>query len=353
MMPGEYTGGGRAAAVVVLLLAIAAHYYLRGGDNAGIRFCPAGRVVRNGAGAEPAPAWGRSHNGDDGDGVLRVVQWNAEWLFDGVGDAHRASWAEGEEHARRVAACLDSIGGDIVHVVELESCDVLTGVARRLSVQTAHVYVPPTKDSFGHQTVGLISKFPALAPGVFQTHVRHHYPRPASRCGFRKANSKSSGMTKHLGAVFTIGSDNHLLVVGVHLKARPNEPKSCAQREAQAAVLVDFVKAHRRGRHVLVMGDFNDYDSLKPDVSANRPRSSVSAMLRSELGLWAATDLLSQEERVTWSDPGSGFPDALFDYIFVSKGLRNRVESVYVDQNATCRGVSDHMPLVVELRVPT
>jgi hypothetical protein len=28
-----------------------------------------------------------------------------------------------------------------------------------------------------------------------------------------------------------------LLIVAAHLKARPNEPKSCAQREAQAAVL--------------------------------------------------------------------------------------------------------------------
>ena len=41
-----------------------------------------------------------------------------------------------------------------------------------------------------------------------------------------------------------------LLVVAAHLKARPNEPKSCAQREAQAAVLasegLDRVRAHMR-----------------------------------------------------------------------------------------------------------
>lgn len=47
-----------------------------------------------------------------------------------------------------------------------------------------------------------------------------------------------------------------LLVVAAHLKARPNEPKSCAQREAQAAVLAKvrvrsrtFVLPHHHHHH--------------------------------------------------------------------------------------------------------
>lgn len=121
-----------------------------------------------------------------------------------------------------------------------------------------------------------------------------------------------------------------LLIVSAHLKARPNEPKSCAQREAQAAVLagvrtrlvaarplgpvghfcrtfafclahrlhmdstlvllllalyVQIIQEHGSNRHAVIMGDLNDFDPDVPDRSQNQPNSNVMRQLSADLGL--------------------------------------------------------------------
>ena len=80
---------------------------------------------------------------------------------------------------------------------------------------------------------------------------------------------------------------HQLLIVGAHLKARPTEPRSCAQREAQASVLAELVRQEgfEAGRHVVLMGDLNDFDDEVPDAEGNAPTSAVLRMLSSELGL--------------------------------------------------------------------
>ena len=98
------------------------------------------------------------------------------------------------------------------------------------------------------------------------------------------------------------------------------------------------------------------YEREAPDRSSNVPTSNVLARLTRQRdligdtwpGLFSVARLLPQAERATWSGPG--FPDAMFDFILVSEGLRDRIDGVWVDRNDTLR-VSDHQPLVVKFRV--
>ena len=155
------------------------------------------------------------------------------------------------------------------------------------------------------------------------------------------------------------GAIGEILLVAVHLKARPTQPKSCAKREAQAALVEEIVRAHGQGRHIIVLGDFNDFDGEADgmDRSSNVPTSNVLSRLTRRRssedagwqGLYSVGKLLPQAERATWSGPH--YPDAMFDFILVSQGLRERIDGVWVDRNASSWQVSDHQPLVVKFRV--
>ena len=68
---------------------------------------------------------------------------------------------------------------------------------------------------------------------------------------------------------------------GVHFKAIPTDPPSCAKREAQAmvirAMVVDDLVA---GREVVITGDFNDFSGTDIDQQGNVPTSHVLRILQ-------------------------------------------------------------------------
>jgi endonuclease/exonuclease/phosphatase family metal-dependent hydrolase len=302
-----------------------------------------------------------------------VATYNAEWLFDGVDDRH------GPSTPLAAHAQIDDVGGvlrrvdaDVLALIEVEHCGVAARVAAALGSasgggggtvnydETAHrTFVAASQDTSHRQTVALLSRAPVRGSGISQSLERATYPVPGSKCGYHPPRPKTTGLTKHLYAVLTApGTIGEILLVAVHFKARPTQPKSCAKREAQASIVEDLVLAHGRGRHVIVMGDFNDFDGAVGgmDRSSNVPTSNVLSRLTRRRdgkadawpGLFSVGRLLPQAERATWSGPR--FPDAMFDFILVSEGLRERIGGVWVDRNES-RRVSDHQPLVVKFRV--
>ena len=123
---------------------------------------------------------------------------------------------------------------------------------------------------------------------------RATWPVQGSACGY-SGQAKSTDVSKHWWGVWSVpGLSAELLIVGAHLKARPTEPRSCAQREAQASVLAELVRQEgfEAGRHVVLMGDLNDFDGEVPDAEGNAPTSAVLRMLSSELGLHRYSPLL-------------------------------------------------------------
>ena len=291
---------------------------------------------------------------------LRLATFNAEWLFDGVDDGRMVPWAtagEAAEHTSRVGDVVGALDADIVVLTELEGCFMLHRLLQGLPAAAGN-YTPLVvagKDSATRQQLGLITRLSPLGP-LRTTPDRRDYPQRGSGCGFT-GKPKTSGVSKHLLGVFAVpGLDRELLVVGAHLKARPNEPRSCAQREAQAAVLAALIKRealeHSPPRHAILLGDLNDFDSLLPDASGNKPRSSVLRQLSADIGMHSAASRLAEAERWTWS--GERYPKAALDHILLSEGLWPLLEGVTVGGagGVVAEGASDHRPLLVELRLP-
>jgi endonuclease/exonuclease/phosphatase family metal-dependent hydrolase len=292
--------------------------------------------------------------------ALRLAAYNAEWLFDGVGD-EMSPWQSEREagaHLAAVASTLGELGADVVALAEVEDCFMLQRLAATLNASHSLAYTPllqPGTDSATRQQVGLLS-CPSAAP-VRRSDTRVAWPVAGSGCGYH-GKPQSTAVSKHLLATLAVPGlpgGRELLLVIAHLKARPNEPRSCAQREAQAAVLAQLVREHglehRPPRHVALLGDLNDFDGALPDAADNRPRSGVLRLLTEGLGLRNVAARLIQRDRWTWE--GKGHPRAALDHILLSDGLWPLISAVAVGGGVggLASPASDHRPLMVTLQL--
>ena len=319
-------------------------------------------------GSTPNLAYCPSNGHPDGDGMytsskmnelstLTVATYNAEWLFDGIDDPYR-TYQSADSHISDVARVISRLNADVINIVELEDCSVLSRVSELISHQgTRNLWVPPTGDTATHQSIGLITTLPVTPPGIQRIDTRAEYPVAGSQCGVASHGNggkmKTSGVTKHWWGVYYVNGFE-ILMIGLHLKARPNHPQSCAKREAQAQVISELVKLHGGNREILIMGDFNDFDGNILDISNNQPNSNVLKTLSTDLGLMSVHRYLPQTERFTWSgqhDPSSNmWPDSAMDFILISEGLQAYTEAVWVDRNDSFGSVSDHLPLAIRFR---
>ena len=313
-------------------------------------------------------------------GTLTFATFNAEWLFDGVND-RLAPWrseSDAARHVDRVARAVMATDADVIALVESEGCFMLHRVIAAMAAQNSkrqcsangadtagqhEAFLVGSKDTSTRQQLGLLTRVSPQQPLRHDT-TRLHFPVPGSSCGAHRIRRKTSGVSKHFWTVLSVGGED-ILLVAAHLKAAPNKPRACAQREAQARVLAGLVRreGYESGRHVLLMGDFNDFDgnSTTVDVSGNMPRSDVLRTLTQDLGLSQASSRLPRAERWTWRDTkrqgGVGpavevlhkprYPRAALDHVLLSEGLVRRLKSVHVERNVP--GASDHFPLVVQL----
>ena len=251
------------------------------------------------AGGDPAligcpwlsPGEGRDQRPDPG--RLRIATFNAEWLFDGVDDPSHVPWAHpaaAQTHLVRVAEEVAALDADVLNLVEVEGCFMLQRLLEALPPAQRERLTPfviKGSDSATRQQAGLVSTIAPTGP-LRRTEGRAEWPVPGSACGYRGEGGKSTGVSKHWWGVWSVpGLSAELLVVGAHLKAFPTEPRSCSRREAQASVLAELIQQEGSGagRHVVLMGDLNDFDGEVPDAEGNVPTSAVLRMLSSGLGL--------------------------------------------------------------------
>ena len=76
---------------------------------------------------------------------------------------------------------------------------------------------------------------------------------------------------------------------GIHFKAIPTQPSSCAQREAQATLIAQMVAVDlEAGREVVVTGDFNDFSAevSDRDVQGNVRTGPLSRPCRTIILVW-------------------------------------------------------------------
>ena len=299
---------------------------------------------------------------------LRLVQYNAEWLFidhysqfDCPGT--QCTWKNTTEayiHLDYVSRVVAYLAPDILNVCEVEGIHELQLVADTVVQEFPNLsytpYLIPGTDTATGQNVGLLSR---IAPNVplYRTEEKYEYPIAGSQCGYTGSPSKT-GVSKHYITEFTLWNI-HVAMISAHLIAIPTDPSRCAQREAQATILQGVVAGFLEKEYgVIVIGDMNDYDGTVLDMNGNLPKSRVLDILKNNGQLDSVmTQLLSMDRYSDWWDSDSNCNTAsqmdysMIDHILVSENIQKYIANVFVYHGYPefCgKYDSDHFPVVVD-----
>ena len=302
---------------------------------------------------------------------LRIVQFNAEWLFMTPCVDNGCPWETTHEqmkHIDAIAQVIRELNPDISHFCEVENIETLNMVGN-LSNPDYQSFLIKGKDTATGQNVGLLSKFPPAVP-LYRTEERVSYPIPDSTCNYT-GTPGTTGVSKHLITeyfLYDTAEDTFipLALIGAHLLAFPTDTMRCAEREAQAQVLQNIVVSYiQKGYEIIVIGDLNDYDGEVLDINGHKPKSSVLSLLKGKAGshkgeydLYSVGDHISTSSRYSdWYDENSNCVSSSgefsqIDHILVTIFLYDRLRKVfmYQDYAQICGSyVSDHYPVVVDL----
>jgi hypothetical protein len=280
---------------------------------------------------------------------LSIAEFNVEWLFLNGGKGSLACpglqcpWpdaASAQAHLARVIKKLDELDADIVHLVEVESCQVLEKL--RAGLRLGHLYraymVPSTDQATG-QNCGLLTRLDPIdllrrTEARRRYHFQENTQKQQPERGRGKKRRDTTGVSKHYMAKFSVpvgdGEDRRyfpLYLVGAHLLARPTDTVRARMREAQATVLSTWLStrlgqdgyapedsplsrvATEERRHVteavgvVLLGDLNDFDDDVPGADNQRPISRVVSILKRKLKLTNVAVQIPQSRRYTaWYD---------------------------------------------------
>lgn len=300
-------------------------------------------------------------------GKLVVGTFNVEFLFDGVKDPSFAPFSANPEiaqqHLGNISTIIKKINPDIMALCEVENREMVDRLAASVGKDTTGYFVQGT-DAFTGQDVALLSKFPPQ--NILRTDERSEYPLKGSKCG--STIKSQTSVSKNFIATY---DDPKLFpfkfaILAAHLKAYPTDASSCAKREGQAHVLQKTAaRLIDEGYELMIMGDLNDFSDKSEDVDKNLPTSRVLSMLRDPDNddvdeLKNVMDFIPVEARYTaiYDRNRNGKIDGNFelsqiDHILLTNGLWNRVDKAWIDQEYNPFMVSDHWPLMVELRIDT
>lgn len=289
------------------------------------------------------------------EGSFRVATFNAEFLFDGIGDeggtdfSRKGDSTAARVHRQAVAAVVRALDADVVVLVETENIEVLRAMVDHDLPEMGYTpYLIEGRDTFTRQDVGVLSR--VAVDTTFRTDER----APVAGGG------DSYGVSKNLIVRFVMHG-RPISLIGLHLLAQPENVGRRARREAQAETIRRAVAREiAAGREVIVTGDFNDYDDTVPDARGARPITLVLETIRSA-GAGAHDDLVNvltdvpRASRYTVGRDydGDGLIEphetSLVDHVLLSPALYRLVEDVRVAHLPEARAASDHWPVVVTL----
>jgi len=268
---------------------------------------------------------------------------------------------------QEVAQELIAINADIVSLVEVQDCYVLTKLNGLVPTLKYLPYLIRGTDTATGQNVGILTRVDPYVP-LQRSSLRATYPIQGSQCGY-KGSAGDTAVSKHYYTSFKIsGLPSPLTLIGLHFLAYPDDITRCVQREAQATVIRSLAaSALQSGHSVIVLGDLNDFDGLVLDQANSRPISQVLSLLRNTLPtvsgdeLSNAAQFSTQSNRYTiwWDENGNCRVDpselTSLDHVLFSKDLNAYVDGVSFDHtySAACGSYeSDHWPIVLRLTIP-
>lgn len=311
---------------------------------------------------------------------LRIMSYNAEWLFlyGGSGSIQcpgsSCPWKNVEEAQNHVMQTVDLLlrtDSDIVHLNEVEDCRVLRVIMDLLPKNHGYrAYLVRGTDNMTGQNVGILTRVDPISD-LQRTEIRKAYPVAETTCGIRpsrifnsnkRKKSGTMGLSKHYLTRFKVGNLK-ILWAGAHFIAHPSNVDRCFRREAQAAVLSEFISAQLTDSNteIIITGDFNDHDEEILGANNVPPLSSVLRILKNgKTKLQSAASLVLDPLRryTSWHDINGNCADdgpqehSLIDHVLLTPSLKSKVLSVWMDHNRTisCRErASDHWPFIIDI----
>ncbi len=298
---------------------------------------------------------------------LRLVQYNAEWLFIDIYNGCPGSsctWknqTEAQTHLKNVAQVINDLNPDIINICEVEGCDELNQLISLTNTKYRPYLIQGTDSSTG-QNVGMLTLVDPVE-NLYRTDLREPYPMSKSTCGYT-GSSGTEGVSKHYISKFKINNLD-IAMISAHLLAYPTDTTRCAEREAQAQVLQDQIYSlYLEGYEIIVLGDLNDFDGQVLDLNNNIPTSSVLQILKGSSGLYSGkytiypvSQLIDKSNRYTdWWDQNSDCVAesnefSMIDHILVSEKLYGKISAawIYHGYQEYCKTYnSDHYPVVVD-----
>ena len=303
---------------------------------------------------------------------LRIVQYNVEWLFiDYNSDANcpgkGCTWVnenEAKKHITFVAKIINDLDPDLIVLCEIQGCNELNILKNHLDGTYSSYLKKGSREN--DQNVALLSRIDPVV-NLYRNEERIEYPIADSKCGYN-GPTKETNVSKHYITEFNF-DDMQVALIAAHLLAFPNDFERCAEREAQALILQQTIVSYiDKGFEIILLGDFNDYDSKILDVNKNKPNSQVLEILKGSKGEFAGKyQLYSVAENIDPSKRYTGYRDsdrnsntidgkdfALIDYILVTDAIKNKILHTFIYhgyQKHFCKYFSDHFPVVIDLQV--
>lgn len=153
-----------------------------------------------------------------------------------------------------------------------------------------------------------------------------------------------------LAASFSLPNNTTLTIYAVHLKSNFGDP---AANRAKRESAIDYLEWDWRRRgldanrdRIIVLGDFN--------TSLHDPVFSGEQTLRRlrKLGFSDSSEGMTADQRITIPANNAGYPDNDFDHIFISKPLRQLMNTPppWLKIVRVPYTVSDHYPLFIGSR---
>lgn len=287
---------------------------------------------------------------------LRVIAFNAEWLFSETSTKSPWTPEQALQHLADVAKLVAELKPDILSLEEVEDCSMLQRLAdsvKQLGVPGYQPYMIKGTDTATGQNVGLITLVDPIV-SLTRSSNRQNFPIPGSGCKYT-GNEGTSAVSKHYSTQFYVNGQR-LAMVGAHLVAFPTDPSRCVQREAQASVLRGLVdEALQNGLQVIMLGDLNDYSDRVPDYQNSKPTSRVMSILRdgqpgnssNSPSLVEVCADVPQSER--YSSVYNSPPQyTSIDHILMSSSLASRAKFSFY-HGYPDYSVSDHWPAIVDI----
>ena len=312
------------------------------------------------------------------DEPLRLVTFNAQCLAAPGTRATRIPryrWDSARKnHLERVANVIETLQPDILNLLEVtsnEAVEHLVQILHDKGLEEYRGFHVESGDKFTGFDVALVTR---LAPDAVEGQSIRCILSPRGDLTWRANYSfvddegnlqeRETAVARHAIYYFQV-QGIRIGLLGLHLKANPNDPYSNSRRTAESLICQRIIQKEivDRGYLPIVLGDLNDYDPDVPDLDDTRnTQTTVLANLKNYDAGSKAKELFNPAFRIKrladratshWDRNENDMADSedvftMIDYVLLPNAFQSAVQRMFVSRVSNLE-TSDHWPVVVDL----